>query len=261
MTINRELWDIKEVTSFPKWPCPSCQGGHLSQTKADNSKAIKQETGESLKYHGDQDWEPWWRRERFATIMVCDVCAEVVVVSGDCFYDERYGFDFHTQRETREYISEFAPIGIYPAPPIFPIPNGCSDAVKSELSKSFSQFWTDGSACANNMRCAVEALMDDQKMRKKRLITQTQKYHKLVLHDRITEFKAKNPEAAVFLLAVKWLGNNGSHTATNEFSKAELLDGFEVLETAIELIYVKDAKRISDLAKAMIANKGKPATK
>jgi len=63
------------------------------------------------------------------------------------------------------------------------------------------------------------------------------------------------------LLAVKWLGNIGSHTTSDKFSKAELLDGFEVLEKAIELIYGKGDKRIDDLANAMITNKGKPATK
>ena len=254
MTINRTLWDITSVKSFPKWPCPICSSGQLCSVKSNEATIIRKQTERSIADCKKEGWHPYNVSEKFAAFLACDGCDEIVVVSGDGYLEIDYA-DID-----QSCYPVFAPITIYPAPPLFPIPNECSKTIKRELPKSFSHFWADTSACANSMRRVVETLMDDQKVDKKGTNKKGEEYT-LSLHARIEKFQTKNADAGELLLAVKWLGNNGSHTATNEFSKAELLDGFEVLEKAVELIYGKGDKRINDLAKAIIANKGKPATK
>ncbi|MBL4807548.1 MAG: DUF4145 domain-containing protein [Rhodobacteraceae bacterium] len=257
MVIDRKLWDISSISEMEKWPCPSCKNGTLGITK---DKISDVETGASLVDQKRPTWEPGWVRGRFSAMMKCADCGEVVVVSGDSSVSEFGHPDDLTGEEYYDAFTVFTVKYIYPAPPIFLIPDKCSKATRRELEKAFSQFWSDTSACANNMRCAVEAIMNDLKMRKKRK-TKAGKFEILTLHKRIEEFKVKNLDAGKLLLGVKWLGNGGSHTSDTSFTRSEILDGFEVLEGAIDRIYVQSDQRLNMLAKRMTAKRGTPQSK
>ncbi|WP_426324353.1 hypothetical protein [Pedobacter sp. R-06] len=49
------------------------------------------------------------------------------------------------------------------------------------------------------------------------------------------EYEKKNPEVANHLLAIKWIGNSGSHF--NTLSEQNILDAYRLLKYALELIY------------------------
>lgn len=59
---------------------------------------------------------------------------------------------------------------------------------------------------------------------------------KLSLHSRIELFKEKFPKVADHLFAIKWIGNEGSHSI-EDLNQIELLDAFEILEDALESLY------------------------
>ncbi len=79
------------------------------------------------------------------------------------------------------------------------------------------------------------------------------------LHKRIERFKIKNPEQAESLMAIKWIGNSGSHTSTS-LTKDDILDSFEILEYVTTKLYETDTKRITQLTK-QINKKKKPIGK
>lgn len=60
-------------------------------------------------------------------------------------------------------------------------------------------------------------------------------------------------------MAIKWIGNSGSHD-TNEITHSDLLDGFDLLENTVESLYDKDKYRIAKLAEA-INKRRKPISK
>lgn len=68
------------------------------------------------------------------------------------------------------------------------------------------------------------------------------------LHKRIERFKIKNPEQAESLMAIKWIGNSGSHT-NRSLTKDDILDSFEILEHVTTKLYETDTKRITQLTK------------
>ena len=78
----------------------------------------------------------------------------------------------------------------------------------------------------------------------------------LSLHNRIVKFRAKNAASAEALLAIKWLGNEGSHSTPEGLGFEDLLDAYELFEHVIEQIYVKRDRRILKLASGINKERG-----
>ena len=250
MPINRILWN-PPFRLFRRWLCPTCEIGSL-WLDIDTQKVI--ETGPSRSLHDDDAWGPELIEERFVGLLICQngLCGEVVAVGGrthlEPYYDEEGIVDWRKCYE---------PTFVNPAPPIFEIPRKCPEEIAAELRKAFSQFWSDTGSCANRLRAAAEALLTERRVAK----TTTSKKGtrtRLSLHTRIERFKKKAPDAADYLLALKWLGNEGSHANPDELTKDDLLDGFEIFEHVIELVYVKRVARLKKIAQGIKVRKGRP---
>ena len=75
------------------------------------------------------------------------------------------------------------------------------------------------------------------------------RYFDLSLHARIDAFaKTKSPVGSQ-LMALKWLGNAGSHST--EVSKDDLLDAFEIMEHSLVEIIDKRSAKVAALAKKL----------
>lgn len=76
----------------------------------------------------------------------------------------------------------------------------------------------------------------------------------MTVHGRIELFRKaspKNRDVADALLAVKWIGNDGSHGA--ELTLLEVLDGADVLGLAVRSLYDQTDAAILEKAKAIVA--------
>lgn len=251
MTINRNLWK-SQFEAFPSWLCPHCQSGSLSLLK-DSLKHV--EAGYSHAAKSADGWEPEWIEERFSALLRCAnaACGEVVAVGGRTHHVE----DHDWERQEQHWAREFQPVFLNPAPAVFAIPEECPEAIANELRKAFGLLWSDAGACANRLRAAVEALLTDRKVPRKRW-GKKKKWVRMDLHARIEKFKEKDAETAEYLLALKWLGNVGSHTNLDELNVNDLLDGFELFEHVIQLVYVKHARKMKKIAKTINSRKGRP---
>ena len=192
--------------------------------------------------------------------MVCTgpACKDVVSVCGDVTREEDWfvgpnGEIFH---EIDDY---FIPTFFEPAPPLFQIPDICPKGVKEELKKAFSLIWSDRGSSANRLRVAVEELLNTLKIQKK---AQTKtgknkgKFHDLSLHERIEKFEIKHNAAATQLMAIKWLGNVGSHSVMDKLTHDDLLDAFEHFDYALDLVFVNQSVALEKRAKRIIKKKG-----
>lgn len=183
-----------------------------------------------------------------------DICGEGVVCSG------AWGYEYGEMKEEEEeggyfpaVIAAFIPEYFVPALDIFQIPQGCPPRASDEIRLSFRIYFADPSSAANHVRKAIENLLTAKGI--KRFVTEKSGKRKIVsLHDRIVQYRIRDAENADLLMAIKWLGNAGSHDA--ELTKEDVLDSYELLEVVLDNLYVKHAKKVRQLAKSVNKRKG-----
>lgn len=246
--MKRALWTAKISSSVvPPWPCPRCKAGTLALL---SDSLVVRETPDSVAAHDDENWEPEWNAYVFSAWLQCGnhACAQPVSVVGkggvEPELDEEHGTvwaDAHT------------PLYAYPMPDMFEIPQKCPDAIAVSLRQSFSAFWSSPTAAANNTRTALEHLLDSMGVPKKRK-NKKGAFSTLALHARIEQLQKVNPAIGNQLMAVKWLGNTGSHRSNVD--REELLDAYELVEHALEELIDERSKRIVGLVKSLTKKHG-----
>ncbi len=252
MAVDRTLWN-EQIRTWPVWPCPHCGSIALS---VNEESLVTAQTGMSKEAMSHEGWEISWIDERFTAQLVCgnSSCGNVVVVCGKVQCDEHLYYD-HEGKTQGEIVRTYVPSYFLDTLSVFPIAQECPGAVADELTKSFGLLWCDTSSAANRVRTGVEALLTDQGIPRTTINKKNKREH-LSLHNRIAAFKKKKSDAADTLLAIKWLGNEGSHAGTEALSVEDLLDAYALFEHAIELVYVKRQKKMSKLASDIIKKRG-----
>lgn len=253
--ITRDIW-LKEKHEYNlkgNWPCPTCGKGTLFP---DEKKKLIAESAQTLKGNGDEFFEPWMAKMRFSAVLQCsnNICNETVIVVGALEYGLDYVYDEGRYEMQEVYPNIFNPILFFPELQIFTIPDNCPDEIKTQLRLAFSHFFHDQSASANSIRTALEILMNEQGV-KKTFVNKHGKRDNYNLHQRIEFFGKSNPELKHYLMAAKWIGNAGSHIG--KLSREDLLDGFELLQHAIDELYVKPHRLKELKSKSQAINKRK----
>ncbi len=221
--MNKKIW----FNYSDDLPCPRCEEGTLREIQKD----VISETLDSLidnEYHKNGIVYPETTRLGTSHLQ-CHKCKDAVVMTYVGSNDVR-----HTDEMGNEY-NRIEPLSYYPPPPIIHIPVSCPIEIKTILKKSFGLFWIDLGSCANKIRIAVEALMNYYGID-----------HKLVLHKRVEKFGSTNAKVSGYLIAIKIIGNDGSHHST--VNKGEVLDAYELLEYSLELLFNDREKGINEIS-------------
>ncbi|MEU4061808.1 DUF4145 domain-containing protein [Streptomyces wedmorensis] len=243
-----------DLDEWPSIPCPTCGRGGLSpiadsfvQEEAEQSKRWQ------VEYSGD--WEPDWLYGGFHCVLRCGKggCDLVRVVG-------KMGIVHDVDERGHWYgawLTLFTPSFFHPSLPLVQAHEGAPRPVLDRIDAASVVLWADPSSAANRLRSAVEALMDDQGIPRKG--SSNKGLYDIKLHHRIENFKTAKPDycdAAEAILAVKWIGNVGSHEDALKIS--DVLDGAEILDFALEEIYgAREA--VKKLAAEITARKGMPA--
>ena len=156
------------------------------------------------------------------------------------FYDGEFG-DY-----VEQYDNSFTPTYFEPHLKLFKIPKSCPKEMVLEIENSFKLFWTDLSSCVNKIRISVEILLNEQKV--KRFELKGGKRYPLSLHKRIMAFT--NTEVKDNLLAIKWVGNSGSHSG--EVETIDALEVYRLLEYSLNKIYNSEEKEIKKSIRRMV---------
>ena len=230
------------------WSCPTC---NFNSLKIDKEKFISEETIESEREHQDINWETCWIRYNFIGILRCsnEKCKSIITFSGYGGVEEHIFHNRQGETESIEYCEYYVPQYFNPTPLAFKLAVNCPEKVKQELIKAFSLYWIDISASANRLRTSIELMMDYHKIPKVKL-TKKKKRVKLTLHERIELFGKKEPNISDFLLAIKWIGNSGSHSI-DTLTKQDLVDAFKILDFTFEKIYSDREKMVSLIVKSI----------
>lgn len=144
-------------------------------------------------------------------------------------------------------------------PNIIPIPQQCPALVSSELRACFQLFWLDRAAAANRIRAGVERIMDHFQI-PNRGRTAKGKFEKLSLHRRLERFEKSDKTIAARLMAIKWLGNTGSHQS-DDVTKDDILDALELLEDALVELFEQRTRRLTALTRGLLKRHEPPKRK
>jgi len=242
--MDRDLWaqSLSEY-SCPSWLCPECRKGTVSLVP---KSLTYHETTASKRARKDDDWDPEWIRYTFTAWGECNhtLCKQHFAIGGKGGIGPDYDEDGNVVLQ-----ETFSPSFCSPMPNIIELPKKCSDEVREELQAAFSIFWLNTAACAGRIRVALECLMNDLKVPKRKK-DKSGKYQDLGLHARIDSFAKTEPTLGPQLMALKWLGNSGSHDS-RDVKASELLDAFEILEHALAEIVEGRSARVAALAKKL----------
>ncbi len=249
MPIDRKLFSrCITANGAPDWKCPTCSAGYLRLEK----DTLKHSwSAESKQASSHEAFGPEWVVSRFILLLKCDnvKCSEVVTVSGSGrvaeYPDERM--------EHLDYVDEFFPSYVLPSPTLINIPTRTPDKVVAELKEAFVASWGDFSAAGNHVRAATEFVLDDLRIRRTTKTIHGKRSY-LSLHSRIDGIRQKYPAVHSSLIAVKWLGNAGSHAGA--LTRKSVFDALDIFESVLEELYSDHPKALKKLVATVNQRKG-----
>lgn len=256
---NFLIKDLREIAKgfpenlddWPHIPCPTCKRGALLPVP-DSFAAEESVTSRSLYAH--DAWEPDWIQGGFHCVLTCrkETCDHVRVIG-----EMSVGYGGRPGVQYEQYLT---PSMFFPALPLLESRDLCPPEVGERVDAAAKILWLDPNAAANRIRSAVEALLDDRGVIRTKL-NRTGKTVRLNLDNRIATFKTalqQHADAADLLLAVKWIGNVGSHE--DVLRVLDVLEGVEFLDHALSLIYDTNRDDIKKRASEVTARQGRPGT-
>ncbi|MCX7375433.1 MAG: DUF4145 domain-containing protein [Alphaproteobacteria bacterium] len=189
-------------------------------TDVKETKLLKEPHYSKVAHENDM-WEPTWVVQRFSNFMMCNhaSCGEIAVISGSVHVEEYYYLD-DMGEEAQSFGDVFFPEYVF-------------------------------------LRTAVEIMLTEQSIPRYNKSQKGAKRIHINLHNRIVMLGKKNSDAAECLMAVKWLGNHGSH-AEGELGRDDIFDAADLIEHASNLLYAKNTHLIK---KAKKINKKKGPVK
>ena len=247
MGIDRKKWkaEFREGDQL-RWPCPSC--GQTTLRIAPQT-ITKGQTRASKEWQEHEAAEPDQIEGRFACLIGCAHCANAVGAAGTYrVQDDRHVDQVHG--ETGDYIHYYRVNYFTDSPHLVDVPEATPDVVRQELLASFQLFWSDPLACTNRIRSSVEKLLTAQKIPQK----PARRRGFLTLHDRIERYRHEQPKIASSLMAVKWIGNAGSHAKPTTDDDA--IDGYVLMDWVLHDLYARRHREAAELTRQINRRKG-----
>lgn len=247
---SRSVWEAMHGP-FMKWPdllCSICRLAPLEPYvdvfESHASLGARQ---------GSESWDGW-KYGYFHGILRCSrtPCGNTHAVMGE--WSEQAEDVVSSDVAPDPLIAGYSVRHILPPLPLMDLPDGAPSELENSLILVSATLLSDTNAAANRMRAVVEQLLDYLRVQKFPPGRRAEKY-RLTTHARILALQANNVEAAEWLMAIKWIGNAGSHEG-KALTIANVLDGVEFLTCAIRLIFDKKDVLLRRKAARVIKLKG-----
>jgi len=249
--IDRKLYQgyfTKEDMS--KWQCPTCNSSALKVVEEQFIE--KYDSVTEINYHENWFDVPKMIVYTFTALLSCTNphCKEVVACSGTGYVEEEYDYG----RDERRYVEYYKPYFFYPPLNIFKIPEKTPDDVQESIVSSFSLVFTNPSSSANQIRITLECLLTHLGINRFEIKNRTRR--RLSLNKRINLLpERKYKKIKEVCLAIKWLGNAGSH-CEDKITFDDVFDGYDMLSFVLEELYDNKHAHVKKLANKINAKKG-----
>ncbi len=231
-----------ESWTIPDWPCPYCNIGLLGDPK------IKElESNESKSQHKEMGWDPEYIKGIALGTLVCNrkKCSESVTFIGDYSVSVEVIMDSDGTGSGLNYFDVVTPLYFNPPLRLIHILPAYPRNIQFELGASFRLYWNEPESCANKIRNCVELILTELKIPR---YTKSKKF--IPLHHRIEKLDKKFDPEKTHLMALKIIGNPGSHG--QKIDSLDLVNAYEILDHVLNRIYSNEEKRITKVSKTYL---------
>lgn len=251
--MNRQLYkNAFSLDNPPDYICPRCNIGVLRIDDEFKSHA----TFDIQEAQKHPDFEPNCISYIFNCIFQCtnDKCDGKVCCTGTGFVDWDVDFDENGVPE-QIWGDYFKPLFFNPNLQLINIPKSIPEDISILMNRSFGLFFSSPSSAVNLVRAAIEEILTDQKVQ--RYVISKNKRRMLSLHSRIEKLPEKYKSLKDSILAVKWLGNAGSHSKDSlNLNLDDAMDAYELIEEIMDKIYNSKHSHLAKIAKSVNKSKG-----
>lgn len=233
--MDRELFGITSFIKedFPGYRCPKCSS-HLAL------KDLSQEDdAETKRARSDPDFDADWVTRGFLADLRCksERCGERVLCVGTGTVDTIH--DHSGERWEVDYFDRLTPEFFLPALVVFELPPNTPRDVRASVLASFKLMFLSSGSTLNEVRNALEFLMDHLE------VPRVDGAKPLSLHGRVKRMPAEYTQYRDQLLAVKWLGNAGTHAQPTR--RSDVLDAYEILQHVLDGMFSDRVARVGRL--------------
>lgn len=242
---------IEDFTPWPRPKCPNCDTGHVNFAQPTQVESEKSEAR-----HSHPDFEPDWISGTFSIVGQCDnpQCQQNVHGSGD--YQVAYTVDsfppdtheFHGER----YVAFFSLAHLHPPLLLMSIPESAPTQIREGILRASRCWFVDSGLTGTALRATIERFLTTEG-----ISPLDPRGNFSNAHNRIEQWKAQEPQVrgsiADLLLAVKWLGNAGSHEDA-QLSREDIYEGARLLDYAFHQLFL--GPDLNARAQAINAAKG-----
>ncbi|EMN1419583.1 DUF4145 domain-containing protein [Klebsiella aerogenes] len=223
-----------------EWPCPKCNQKTLQII---TESFVQNDTHDTQKYRGEDWFEPEMDSSVFSCMARCSrkQCGEVVACSGKSGWEQ--GWDEETNNN--EYYQWHKPFTFFPPLHPFELPEKCPEEIAEPLKASFSIFLMQPGAAANLIRISVERMLTAMGVAER-----NDRNKRIFLHHRLEMLPALYESFSKPLMAIKFLGNAGSHTY-DEVKTKDIEDAFEIMEYVVNDLFSGRKESIEVLTKRL----------
>jgi hypothetical protein len=239
--------EIEQGTPWPRPHCRTCGEGYVSW-----EKPVTARTEQSMKDMDCPGWEPEWITGTMHVIGHCDYseCKQRVIGVG------KFRVDYATSALGSEHqgvpYSEFYKVEYFNPPlPLLSLPEAVPQDVRNAIDRAAPIIFVDPSSAATVLRSSIELFLTDWG-----IPAYDSSNRRITLHKRIELWKAatENQQVGEQLLAVKWIGNSGSHEG-EPLSVRAVVDGLEFMDAAFNELMV--APELKERVRAVNEAKGR----
>jgi hypothetical protein len=209
--------------------CPNCRSGYIGF-----AEPSEDESHESAPHHGHEAFEPDWIRGTFVIRGQCEnrECQLAVHGTGDYFVDySTQQVDFDSPGPL--YSSYYKLTHLHPPMLLMPIPKSAPEEIREGVLRASRVLFADPGLAATALRATVERFLTAEG------VTGGPSGKFQTADVRIKQWSAQDPSrlaVANLLLAVKWLGNAGTHEDA-DLTTTEVLEGAAMLDEAFHRVY------------------------
>lgn len=237
---------------WPRPTCPQCLDGHVEfgePTTIQNSESSRWQ----LEMH--DNWEPEHIFGDFHVRAGCSnqACGQGFLGLGSYQIERAEEADPARSGGWSEFYSL-----MYITPPLLlmTLPKDTPQPVQDGVTRAASLILADPSSAANALRATVERYLTTEG-----ISSADQNGKHVPAHHRIEAWKQQtgNSQVQDLLMAVKWIGNDGSHEEATLTTK-QVVDGTQFLERAFHLLFDTSGDDLDARARAVNAHKGHPGT-
>jgi len=226
---------------FIKIDCPYCGNSKLKIEKNNYIEIEDQNTVKKRQASTASDVDDFGSYDYSGIYVAIAKCenfscqGRVVIICKTSLTPEQY---YDEEGEINEdYISTCKVINIIPSPYIINIPKEIPNDYLNQIQVISQQYWINNDSCLNSIRILLEMIMNYHRV-KKYNYKKGKKRTIIVLHNRIESFFRNDPKLKDITLALKWLGNEGSHPGKS--TKTTVESSLKILEYILKKLYVPD---------------------